>query len=174
MTVRILLGALLLTGALAWSADLPRPATPLMFRSEQGETVKLEEQRGKVVAVLFFSTDCPHCQETVEMLEGVYKEYEPRGVEILGIAVNPSAVMNLPEFVKQYNVAFPMGLGTSAQWTSFAGMPATARAYVPHLLLVDRQGRVVEDHPGLDREFWLDQEAKLREAFDRLLKKAAS
>jgi len=40
---------------------------------------------------------------------------------------------------------------------------------VPYLLLVDRQGRIRGDHPGRDREFWLNQNANVPAAFEALL-----
>jgi thiol-disulfide isomerase/thioredoxin len=101
--------------------------------------------------VLFFSTDCPHCQHTAELLAPLYAELGPKGLEILGCAVNPSAAGNLAQFRDNHHVRFPLGLVTRDTWTSFTGMPATANAYVPHLTLIDREGRIVEDHPGGDR-----------------------
>lgn len=158
-----------LAASSASAAALPRPATPLEFRSLSGRQVNLAALKGKVVGVMFFSTDCSHCQHTTTLLSPLYDELHPKGLELCGLAVNPMAAGNLGDFKAKYKVKFPLGLATKAEWTRFTDMPATARAYVPHLVIVDRQGTVVEDHPGLDRDWWLGQETGLRRSFEQYL-----
>lgn len=175
MTRRTLLSSLAAAGALPLAAaDLPREATPLTLRTLDGRSISLESLEGKAVAVLFFSTDCPHCQRTAELLGPMYEEFGPKGLEILGCAVNPSASGNLNQFRSNHNVEFPLGLVTRSTWTTFTDMPATARAYVPHIVFVDRQGRVIEDHPGVDRLFWVKQEENFRRAFEKMTSEPSS
>ena len=151
------------------AAEVPRQAGPLMFKSFKGAEVSLAALKGKVVAVMFFSTDCPHCQKTAELLAPIYDAYHPKGFEILGLAVNPSAAANIDEFAQKYGVKFPMGLATRSQWTTFCQLPVMGQNYVPHMVFVDKKGVIQEDHPGGDRAFWLDQEAKIRSAIETLL-----
>lgn len=153
----------------------PAPAAPpksdsaLSFKAYGGRDIAIEDYKGKVVMVLFFSTDCPHCQNTARILAPIYREYQAKGVEFLGVAVNPSAAQNLPAFVSQYAVEFPVGVGTSMQWSSFAKFSVTKRAYVPHVLFVGKDGKVAEDHPGEDTAFWQDQGTNIAASLDRLL-----
>lgn len=142
----------------------------LSFRAYDGRNIAIEDYKGKkVVAVLFFSTDCPHCQTTAQILAPIYQEYRAKGVEILGLAVNPSAVQNLSSFVQQYGVEFPVGIGSRMQWSSFGKFSVTKTAYVPHLMFVGKDGKVAEDHPGADTDWWTDQDQNIRASFDRLL-----
>ena len=150
-------------------AAAPAGNSALSFKAYGGRDIAIEDYKGKVVMVMFFSTDCPHCQNTARILAPIYREYRSKGVEFLGVAVNPSAAQNLPAFVSQYGVEFPVGLGTSMQWSSFAKFSVTKRAYVPHVLFVDKDGKIVEDHPGEDTEFWQDQGTNIAAALDRLL-----
>lgn len=156
-------------------ASAPAPVVPpnsssaLSFKAFGGRDIAIEDYQGKVVMVLFFSTDCPHCQNTARILAPIYREYQAKGVEFLGVAVNPSAAQNLPAFVSQYAVEFPVGLGNSMQWSSFAKFSVTKRAYVPHVLFVGKDGKVAEDHPGEDTAFWQDQGANIAASLDRLL-----
>lgn len=169
MTRRALLLTLAPATGVLRAADTPWKADELTFRSKNHGEISLAKLRGKVVAVMFFSTDCPHCQTTAEMLGPVYDQYKPKGFEILALAINPSAAGNLPQFIANHRVKFPAGLGTRSQWTKFAKLPVMGQSYVPHLLLVDRDGVVQENHPGGDREFWMDQENKLRQSIEKLL-----
>ena len=140
-----------------------------MFNSFKGEKISLAALKGKVVAVMFFSTDCPHCQNTAKLLAPIYDEYHAKGFEIIGLAVNPSAPGNIDEFAANYGVKFPIGLTTRSQWTTFCELPVMQQSYVPHMVFVDKKGVIQEDHPGADRAFWLDQEAKIRSAVTTLL-----
>lgn len=157
------------------AAAQPAPVAPpnsnsaLSFKAYGGRDIAIEDYQGKVVLVLFFSTDCPHCQTTARILAPIYREYRAKGVEFLGLAVNPSAAQNLPAFVAQYGVEFPVGLGSSMQWSSFAKFSVTKRAYVPHVLFVGKDGQIAEDYPGEDTEFWQDQAANIAASLDRLL-----
>jgi thiol-disulfide isomerase/thioredoxin len=129
--------------------------------------------RGKVVAVMFFSTDCPHCQQTTQVLNPIYAEWKARGLEILGLAVNDSAAGNLKQFKEKFGAQFPLGLTTRAEWSRVGEFSVMHNPYVPYMLIVDRNGMIREEHPGQDRAFWLEQEKKLRESFDTLLKEPA-
>lgn len=157
------------------SAEAPPTVTPtssssaLSFRAYDGRDIAIENYKGKVVAVMFFSTDCSHCQTTAQILAPIYQEYRQKGVEILGLAVNPSAQTNLPAFVARYRVDFPVGLGTRMQWSAFGKFSMMKTTYVPHMLFVGKDGQVVEDYPGGDQAFWGDQAENIRAAFDRLL-----
>ena len=150
-------------------AAAPASNSALSFKAYGGRDIAIEDYKGKPVLVLFFSTDCPHCQTTARIMAPIYRIYQAKGVEFLGLAVNPSAAQNLPAFVANYGVEFPVGLGSSLQWSSFAKFSVTKRAYVPHVLFVGKDGRVAEDHPGEDTAFWQDQETNIAAALDRLL-----
>lgn len=151
------------------AAETPRESSPLIFKTNKGQEVSLAAQKGKVVAVMFFSTDCPHCQTTATLLAPIYDRYKAKGFEILALAVNPSAAANLDEFVSKYGVKFPIGLTTRSQWTTFCQLPVMGQNYVPHMVFVDKKGLIQEDHPGGDRAFWLDQENHIKSAVERLL-----
>lgn len=164
---------LLLTAAAAFAGETPRPAAALKVKTLDGGAVTVDGLRGKVVAVMFFSTDCSHCQRTATILAQIYQEWKSRGLEIIGVAINPTAAGNLGAFAKKYGAKFPLALGTRADLTRFAEISVMARFYVPYMMFVDRKGTVRFEHPGGDRKFWLNQEANLRSELDALLKEPA-
>jgi thiol-disulfide isomerase/thioredoxin len=150
-------------------AAAPASNSALSFKAYGGRDIAIEDYKGKVVMVMFLSTDCPHCQTTARILAPIYRQYQAKGVEFLGLAVNPSAAQNLPAFVSQYGVEFPIGLGTSMQWYSFAKVSMMKTPYVPHVVFVGKDGKVAENHPGDDTAFWQDQGTNIAAALDRLL-----
>jgi peroxiredoxin len=169
-SLTITLGALLLSVTPLTAGKVPRPAASLEGKTLDGKTVSLSGLKGKVVAVLFFSTDCPHCQNTTRILNPIYDEWKARGLEIMGMAVNPTATDNLKSFAMRFEAKFPLALSVTSECNRFAEESVMRRFSVPYLFLVDRQGRVRAEHPGADREFWINQEENLRTEIDALLK----
>ena len=162
------LGLILLLATAAGSE--PRTSPELKFTTMEGRRLTLEQFKGKVVLVMFFSTDCSHCQRTAQVLKPLYEELKPRGLEIVGIAINPAASGNLQEFAKQYGVEFPLSLGTRGDCTRFAGISVMARFYVPYMFFIDRKGMIREQHGGSDRAFYRNQDQNIRAAVEALLK----
>ena len=121
--------------SIAAAADVPRAGGELQITTLEGKQLSIQDLAGKPVMVFFFSTDCPHCQATARILGPVYNEYRAKGLEMIGVALNPTAKDNLAGFVKQYGVAFPVGLGGRDQFVGFTGV--TGRFYYPYLLFLD-------------------------------------
>ena len=158
----------------AVAGTVPREAPPLELKTTSGAKLSLAGLKGKVVGVLWISTDCPHCQETCESLGPVYKELSGQGLEIMAMAVNPNAPGNIAEFQRKHGVEFPIGVSTRSDWMRFADLSVMARAYVPYLMLVDRKGVIRYEHRGQDHDFWHDQIENLREEVVVLLAEPAS
>ncbi len=158
-----------LSAVLLSAGDVPRDAPELKLKTTSGETLTLAALKGKVVAVMWFSTDCAHCQNTSELMGPIYAEFKSKGLEIVGCAVNPTAPGNIDAFERKHGVKFPIGVSTSSEWKRFADMSIAARAFVPYMLIVDRSGVIRYEHPGKDRVFWADQEAQMRKEFGELL-----
>ena len=157
----------------AIAGTVPREAPSLRLKTTLGKTVSLQGLKGKVVAVLWLSTDCPHCQETCETLGPVYQELSGQGLEIMGMAINPNAPGNIDAFKAKHKVEFPIGVATRSDWMRFADLSVMARAYVPYMMLVDRNGVIRYEHRGKDHDFWHDQLSNLRKELDELLAEPA-
>ena len=151
------------------SVSAPSRPASLKVTTMDGRQLTLDQMRGKVVLVMFFSTDCPHCQRTAQALRPLYREFRPQGLEIVGIAINPSASGNLQSFARKYGVEFPLSLGTRGDCTRFAGISVMARFYVPYLFFVDKNGIIRQQHDGSDRLFYRNEAQNIRTAIQTLL-----
>lgn len=160
---------LLATAALA-AAPVPRPAPPLRMKTLSGEVVSLWALRGKVVVVMFFSTDCGHCHSAAKILVPLFEELKPHGLEMLGLATNSKARENLGRFAETFQVAFPLALASRLDWARFGRFPVHSRPpYVPHLLFVDRSGTIRAEFRGEDRAFYDDLDERFRAIVEPLL-----
>lgn len=161
---------LLLAASALGAAAVPRPAPPLRMKTLSGEVASLWALRGKVVVVMFFSTDCGHCHSAAKILVPLVEELKPRGLEMLGLATNSKAGGNLGRFAEVFQIGFPLALAARLDWARFGRFPVRSKPpYVPHLLFVDRDGMIRAEFRGDDREFYDHLEERFRAVVEPLL-----
>jgi thiol-disulfide isomerase/thioredoxin len=148
----------------------PQKAPELAFTIPgQGQKL-LSQYRGKVVALEFIFTTCPHCQAASKVMTKFQQEYGPRGFQALDIAVNDNADLLVENFVKDYQVGFPVGWTPRTQMTEFMGFN-DGRFVVPQLVIIDRKGMIRYKTPALENEDWdkLMKEDAIRQHIEELL-----
>ncbi len=158
----------------AMAADPPRPSPPLAIERLGAPALELSQYRGKVVALAFISTTCPHCQDLTKLLGPLSREYALRGVQVLECAFNDDAKQTMAGFLQQFQPPFPVG------WTSHAAVMSylqrtildTRPLYVPHMVFLDRRGMIRADYPG-ESDFFKDSATNVRAELEKLLKTAA-
>jgi len=180
--------ALLLLTALAWasvsllaqeSATTNRKAPELAFNLP-GEGQKLLSQyRGKVVALEFILTTCPHCQAASRVMTKFQQEYGGRGLQVLDLAINgldqgrtpKDADQLVEEFSRNYQVGFPVGWIARDPMMAFMGFSLAERMVVPQLVLIDRKGYIHYQTPASSNDEWekLMNESAIRQHIEELL-----
>lgn len=149
--------------------EVPRPAPSLEFTSFQGEKVSLADLKGKPVLIMFFSTTCPHCQNTAETIAPIYAELKPKGIEVLGLALDADGKKNLSSFVSNHAVRFPVTTSSRLEFSRFTGVPVMARWYYPYLVLVDKKGQIRMETQGNNSMFFAQLDNNLYQKLNTLL-----
>lgn len=142
--------SLFATAALLLNADVLeniRKAPDLTFIVPGHGQETLAQYKGKVVALEFIQTTCPHCKAASHVMTKLQSEYGTRGLQVIDVAVNPNADLLVEDFAKEQQVNFPVGWTTSAQMMSFMGF--NDRYVVPQLVLIDRAGNIHWQTPAL-------------------------
>lgn len=168
------LGCLSLFAGLGIAADVPRPSPEFAISMMGGKQILVSQYRGKVVALAFILTTCPHCQKTVGYLSAMQREYGPRGFQVLASAIEDMAAMNLPDFIKRFQPPFPVGFNDRNPVLEYLHHPAMFRLMMPQLVFIDRTGMIRAQYSGEDKFFADDQEKNLREQIESLLKEGQS
>jgi thiol-disulfide isomerase/thioredoxin len=162
--------ALPFAAAALQGASLPRPAAPLTIARPGGVApVDPTAYKGKVVALLFLLTTCPHCKAFSKALETVQKELGPQGFQVLGAAINDNTGRLVTGFVQETGATFPVGFVKQEVSNDYLQIPSMQTMYMPQLLLIDRKGMIRYHHPGQDEKFYGNQEANLRAEVKLLL-----
>lgn len=172
----ICIAGLAFAGSLfAQSSSVPRKAPEFAF-SIPGQGQKLlSEYRGKVVALEFIWTTCPHCQAAAKLMTKFQQEYGPRGLQVIDVAVNQNADLLVSAFARDFQVNFPVGWALRDQAASFMQF-RSAYFVVPQLALIDRKGYIRYQTPATETPAWdkLMNEPSLRQKIQDLLSEGSS
>lgn len=115
----------------------------------QSDVTSLEELRGKVVIVEFWTFGCYNCRNRLPYTQDIYAAYRDQGLEIVGIHSPEFAyekeVDAIVEAMDRLGVTWPVVLDTDRR--TFREWQASP-AYWPRTYVLDRRGRVRFDHIG--------------------------
>lgn len=176
LLVSIACAALMSVPVFAQANEIDRKAPELAFSIPGQPTQLLSQYRGKVVALEFIFTTCPHCQAASHYMTQLETEYGSKGLQVIDVAVNPNADLLVDNFSKDMHVNFPVGWTTQNQMTAFMGF-ADARFVVPQLVLIDRKGVIHWQTPAVDSDgSWqkLMTEDAIRQHIETLLAQPAT
>ncbi len=155
---------------LATDVVVPRPAPKLVFNLPGKPPQELSQYLGKVVALEFIFTTCPHCKAASKIMSKIQTEYGPKGLQVLDVAVNQNADLMVDTFAKEQQTTFPVGWVFSQEMTSFMGF-TDGRYVVPQLVLIDRKGMIRYQTPAIESDEWdkLMAEDAIRKHIEELL-----
>ena len=111
------------------------------------ETLTLENFKGKVVLVDFWTYSCINCIRTLPYVEGWYKKYKDNGFVLLGIHAPEfnfeKEKKNVESAVKKYGLTYPVALDNDHKtWNAFSNR------YWPAHYLIDVDGNIRYQHFG--------------------------
>ena len=115
------------------------------FPDLAGRQRDLAEWRGRVLVCNFWATWCAPCREEVPLLVSAWEKYAPRGVEIVGIAVDNSS--NVKEFASKYGIQYPVLLA-EADGLDLMRQLGDSGGGLPFTVFLDRKGRVAATKLG--------------------------
>lgn len=161
MKILMLVGLLSLSME-AWAVEVGEVAPDFTLKSFEGENLRLEEHRGKVLLVNFWASWCGPCRQEMPILDRIHQRYEAMDFAVLGVNVDKQEKL-ARRVADKSGVSFPLLLdeGQSVSDTyDLKGMPYT--------LLIDRTGEVRYIHTGYkpgDERHYIDRlKALLRES----------
>lgn len=111
------------------------------------EPLSMEELKGKVVLVDFWTYSCINCIRTIPYLNEWYEKYKDQGLVIVGVHTPEFAFEkdtdNLNTALDRYKIKYPV-----AQDNDYQTWQAYSNRYWPAKYLVDQEGNIVYTHFG--------------------------
>lgn len=124
------------------------PAAPdFNLPSVDGTEIKLSDYKGKVVILDFWATWCPPCRRGIPDLISIKKEYESKGIEIIGISLDKitrGTEGQIVPFMKEYGINYPVVHGNYEVAEKFGGIRS-----IPTSFVIDTNGKIISRYVGL-------------------------
>lgn len=135
------------------------------LNTENNKPLTMQELRGKVVLIDFWTYTCINCIRTLPYVTGWYEKYKDQGFVVVGVHTPEfefeKKTENVENAIQQYNIHYPV-----AQDNDYSTWRAYDNHYWPAHYLIDVDGHVRETHFGEGN--YAETEQKIQE----LLKEA--
>ena len=117
----------------------------LRFPDMHGQPQPLSQWRGQVVVLNFWASWCAPCREEMPDFAALRGQYQPKGIEFVGIAIDDAD--NVSKFLQKHPVNYPIliGEGAAHSLSRQLGNPSGA---LPYTIVLDRDGNIVLTHLG--------------------------
>jgi cytochrome c biogenesis protein CcmG/thiol:disulfide interchange protein DsbE len=121
---------------------IAKPAAPFSLTLFDGQTLKFEDLRGKVVFLNFWASWCPPCRAEARTLEAAWQTYRDRDVVFLGVDTQDQEDQ-ARAFIREFGITYPNGRDASGRIPIDYGVWG-----LPETFIIDRDGRITYKHVG--------------------------
>jgi thiol-disulfide isomerase/thioredoxin len=129
------------------AAQQPAPEFRDIEKWLNAQPLKLEELRGKVVLVDFWTYTCINCLNHLPYVKDWHAKYKDSGLVVVGVHTPEFAyeksTKNVQKAIERLEIKHAV-----AQDNNYATWKAFGNQYWPAVYLIDKQGRIVYSHFG--------------------------
>jgi hypothetical protein len=151
-------------------AEAPKTEAPPVLRKSPEFVIKFVDGH----QMLLSSLRGKHCQHTSQVFTQLYNEYGARGFQPVDAAFNTMANMYVSDFVKNFNIGYPVGYSTPEEVMAYLGFNVMERYTVPQIVWIDRKGNIRSQTPAAGDDPTNYQESYWRNMIETLLKEPAT
>ena len=162
--IRIFILGLCIVGAFTFShcakeGKLPSAASAPDFtlKTLDNREITLSELKGKAILLDFWATWCGPCRESIPHLIQLYKTYQEKGLEVIGMNMDRGDINTVRHFVKSMDIPYPILVTTEDVVRNYGvtGLPTT--------IFIDKTGKIREKIPGFSSAIAKQMAAKAEE-----------
>lgn len=118
-----------------------------------GNTVTLEQMRGRVVLLNFWGTWCGPCRKEIPDFINLMKKYNQDGLEIIGVTLTSGPPENIKAFADKWGINYKLLTdikGNETQTVTALYGQATGKRItgIPTTFIIDREGIIQKRYVG--------------------------
>lgn len=110
----------------------------------EGDTLRLSEERGKVVVLNFWATWCGPCRHEIPEFIELQDELGEDDLRIVGVSLDEEGFEAVEPFAEEMEINYPLVIGTDQIARAYGGIPA-----IPTTFILDQEGYVRHHVMGL-------------------------
>jgi thiol-disulfide isomerase/thioredoxin len=140
---------LLLSATPAWAAPGPGDRMPNVLgrESRSGEEIRVDAHRGRVMVVSFWASWCGPCMQELPVLESLQQQVSTRRLRVVAINYQESQALYTQHLKKMKEMRMGLVHDADGDLADSFGVES-----LPHMFMVDHEGRVAHVHQGYSRE----------------------
>jgi thiol-disulfide isomerase/thioredoxin len=146
----LLATAALATAVTAQAAEVSPVAAPAFAGIEtwlNSSPLTMQQLRGKVVLVDFWTYSCINCIRTLPHVKKLHDKYKDQGLVVVGVHTPEypyeRSTANVTAALKRFDIRYPV-----AQDNRYATWEAYGNQFWPAVYLIDKTGKLVYSHFG--------------------------
>jgi len=132
-------------------------APDFTLKTIDGQEITLSSLRGKVVLLDFWATWCSPCRESIPHLVDLYKNYQEKGLQVIGMSADKGDVEVVRRFSQSMEISYPIILAPEEVNRDY-GVTA-----LPTTFLIDKEGKIEEKMIGFNSKIAKEMTMKVGE-----------
>jgi len=118
-----------------------KDAPDFVLKHVNGGDFRLSSLKGKVLILNFWATWCSPCRDEIPDLIALQKEYEGKGLVVVGVALDGRSEA-VKSFVEKWGINYPIVLADEKTTKDYGILG------IPVSFIIDREGNIMEKHIG--------------------------
>lgn len=106
-----------------------------------GEPLTLDEIKGKIAVLSFWSSQSRRCMEAIRLLNALHDEFGDRGVIFIGIHEHTEEINELKRFIEEKGCRYKIAVDKRIEEAKGVTFDRYGVDQVPRYILIDREGK---------------------------------